>query len=101
MEADAGEPHCLRERFAARVPAEVMWDPFGIPDSFRARFLTGLPTFINTSATPKRLHPGQDPTTDLVEAQASEPLMTGEVPLRTLILMLGGRSGAARTVDRW
>ncbi|MEV0057152.1 cytochrome P450 [Saccharopolyspora shandongensis] len=109
MDADAGAPICLRERFAAQAPAEVMWDLFGVPDSLRARFSSGLPRFTNTAATPdeagaafnemvscamellaaKRVFPGQDLATDLVEGQASDPSMTDEVLIHTLITMLG------------
>lgn len=108
-----GEVVDLKARFAFQVPAEVICDLFGVPESDRADALRGGEIAVDTSVTPeeaeanvrnwigtferlielKRRSPGDDLTTDLIEGVDDDGnRLTHSELIGTLFLLLSAGS---------
>lgn len=107
-----GEVVDLKSTYAYPLPARVVCDLFGVPESDRAGALRGGEVNINTSLTPeeaqanveqwhqamlelaetKRHTPGDDLTSLLVRRQDGEGSLTNDEMAGTLHLMLGAGS---------
>jgi 2-hydroxy-5-methyl-1-naphthoate 7-hydroxylase len=108
-----GEVVDLKARFSFQVPAEVICDLFGVPDSDRADALRGGEIAVDTSVTPeeaeanvrnwigtferlielKRTTPGDDLTTDLIQSVDDDGnRLTHSELIGTLFLLLSAGS---------
>ncbi|MFD7736348.1 cytochrome P450 [Kitasatospora phosalacinea] len=101
----------IRAAFAYQVPAQVICDLFGVPDSMRPATVAAIDTVLDTTATPeqaaatasviltaidalideKLLRPGGDLTTHLLNSPGGTSLTHEEI-VSTLILMIGAGS---------
>lgn len=110
-ETPPGEAVDLKRNFSYQLPATIICDLFGVPETDRAATLRGGEKTPDSSLTPeeaeanirdwteqfskliaaKREHPGDDLTTDLVNAEGDDRLTDSEL-IGTLFVALGAGS---------
>ncbi|MEV8636609.1 cytochrome P450 [Streptosporangium sp. NPDC051023] len=113
----AGQTVDLRARYAHPLPLRVICELFGVPDFLRPEVAEVVEAFLDSSATPqkaantfarintvlpaliayRREHPGDDMTTDLINARDQGDRLNDDELRDTLLTVLG--AGHETTVD--
>nr|SBO95631.1 putative cytochrome P450 hydroxylase [Nonomuraea gerenzanensis] len=113
----AGEPVDLRAAYAHPLPMRVICELFGVPDHMRAEMAQIMEAIMDTTATPeaaaanlqriatvlpalvtyKREHPGDDLTTELINARDHSDRLSDDELRDTLLLLIA--AGHETTVN--
>ncbi|MED7930578.1 cytochrome P450 [Nonomuraea sp. LP-02] len=113
----AGEPVDLRAAYAHPLPMRVICELFGVPDHMRVEMAQIMEAIMDTTATPeaaaanaqriatvlpalvayKREHPGDDLTTELIDARDQSDRLTDDELRDTLLLLIA--AGHETTVN--